>query len=139
MKLYGPTDTPETDLPPDGFERVSLVTDDETGLAYYQIEQADGESRLVDMDGDPVELSNWTLRSTLADIEADKPEQFFEAITATSKAVDCCLYCGIELPSDATREAPDVLDGEGWERIAYQHARDCEWITTRAHRLKFVE
>lgn len=44
-----------------------------------------------------------------------------------------CLYCEGVTP-DIT-DVPAVDDDEGWELLAPDHLDDCEWITTRAHRI----
>jgi len=87
-RTYDVTELPTTDNVPKGLERVSLVTDDETGNGYYQVEQADGEFYLCDADGDKVEIGSWTLQRVLADIPADDSDAFFEAIAVTAKSAE---------------------------------------------------
>jgi hypothetical protein len=49
----------------------------------------------------------------------------------TAEIVEC-LYCN----ADAPNEAPPALDDDrAWQRLAADHAPDCEWIMSRAHRL----
>lgn len=43
-----------------------------------------------------------------------------------------CAYCGHDTQS---ADPADVNDDAGWRAIAMEHAADCEWVTTRAHRL----
>jgi len=87
-RTYDVTELPTTDNVPKGLERVSLVTDDETGNGYYQVEQADGEFYLCDADGDKVEIGSWTLQRVLADIPVDDSDAFFEAIAVTAKSAE---------------------------------------------------
>lgn len=42
-----------------------------------------------------------------------------------------CIYCGAEACSN---DVPDVDDEEQWDALASEHADDCEWVLTRAHR-----
>lgn len=44
-----------------------------------------------------------------------------------------CIYCGHDVCVD---RVPDIHDDEAWEIIAAEHAKDCEWVLTRAHRLE---
>lgn len=45
---------------------------------------------------------------------------------------DKCVYCGRSI---SDKEAvPTEDDDDGWEELAEEHAPDCEWILTRAHR-----
>lgn len=46
-----------------------------------------------------------------------------------------CIYCDREVPAPASEPVPDVRDDEAWEALAAEHEPDCEWITTRAHRV----
>jgi hypothetical protein len=41
-----------------------------------------------------------------------------------------CAYCGRMVPS----EVPALADGAAWARLAAEHADDCDWIASRAHR-----
>lgn len=43
-----------------------------------------------------------------------------------------CVYCDHE---DVTLDPPPVDDDDAWEELATEHAPDCEWIETRAHRV----
>ena len=45
----------------------------------------------------------------------------------------CCVYCD-QLIDDRTL-TPEVDDDAGWRELAPDHATDCEWILTRAHRV----
>lgn len=45
-----------------------------------------------------------------------------------------CLYCGQMVKLEDSGEVPAQSDDEAWERIAANHAPDCEWVTSRAHR-----
>lgn len=51
-------------------------------------------------------------------------------MTATEK--ETCAYCNAE---DCDQIVPPTSDTEAWDTLAVQHADDCEWILTRAHRL----
>lgn len=44
-----------------------------------------------------------------------------------------CAYCDHAVTEHAT--VPALDDGDAWATIATEHADDCEWVTTRAHRL----
>jgi hypothetical protein len=46
-----------------------------------------------------------------------------------------CAYCGVDLPDSDAAEVPAVDDDAEWAELAAQHAPDCEWIATRAHRI----
>jgi hypothetical protein len=88
-RTYGVYDLPESDEVPAGCERISLVTDDRSGAGLYQVESADGGFYLCDGDGDKVEdCGSWTLQRVLADVPADDPDAFFNAIADTAKRVD---------------------------------------------------
>lgn len=43
-----------------------------------------------------------------------------------------CAYCGA-LVLDGT-EVPAADNDTAWDRLSAEHAADCEWIATRAHR-----
>lgn len=45
-----------------------------------------------------------------------------------------CAYCGREV-RDA-EYVPAVYDDFSWALEAEEHASDCEWVLTRAHRLE---
>lgn len=42
-----------------------------------------------------------------------------------------CVYCGHDVEDLG---APAVGDDDAWMRAAAQHAVDCEWVVSRAHR-----
>jgi len=42
-----------------------------------------------------------------------------------------CAYCGCDVPVLTYQEACQA----GWEIVAEEHAKDCEWVLTRAHTL----
>lgn len=42
-----------------------------------------------------------------------------------------CAYCGCDGPALTYEEACQA----GWAMVAEEHAKDCEWILTRAHTL----
>jgi hypothetical protein len=44
---------------------------------------------------------------------------------------EICIYCD-RLATE--RNAPTLSDDDAWVAIASEHAADCEWVTTRAHR-----
>jgi len=44
-----------------------------------------------------------------------------------------CLYCHAEV--EDTEQVPAVDDEAAWEKLAQDHAPDCEWIVTRALRI----
>lgn len=47
-----------------------------------------------------------------------------------------CLYCDALLSAEQNdRPNPAIDDDEAWAEIATEHAADCEWIATRAHRV----
>lgn len=43
-----------------------------------------------------------------------------------------CAYCGRD--HQAPEAVPAIDDDATWAAMAADHADDCEWITTRAHR-----
>lgn len=45
-----------------------------------------------------------------------------------------CLCCWAMIPSASAEVVPPVDDDAAWAEIAGQHADDCEWVRTRAHR-----
>ena len=46
-----------------------------------------------------------------------------------------CAYCSRDVATDVD-EAPHAVDDDAaWAEFAAEHAPDCEWIRTRAHRL----
>ena len=48
----------------------------------------------------------------------------------------CCICCNAEVPGcEDCPNAPPVDDDDAWDELAADHAVDCEWILTRAHRL----
>lgn len=83
-KIYGVFDQPADEIA-EGFERISLVTDNQTGRGFFQVEDADGGFYLCDADGDKIDLSSWTMRRVLADVPADDSDAFFAAIDAAAK------------------------------------------------------
>lgn len=87
-KFYDATETPSETIPL-GVNRISLVQDthgDED--VFYQVEESDGSFYLCDADGDKVDLCEWTLLRTLADIPADDSDAFFAAIEETAVRSD---------------------------------------------------
>lgn len=46
-----------------------------------------------------------------------------------------CAYCGMEHTQEDEKIVPAIDNDEEWARLAKQHAPDCEWIRTRAHRV----
>ena len=48
-----------------------------------------------------------------------------------------CAYCGYEAPYENI--VPPADDDEAWSALAEDHADDCEWIETRAHRQRNQE
>ena len=43
-----------------------------------------------------------------------------------------CIYCECDVTTD---ETPAPYADSAWAALAGEHARDCEWVATRAHRL----
>ncbi|MDA0771073.1 MAG: hypothetical protein O2821_12765 [Chloroflexi bacterium] len=43
-----------------------------------------------------------------------------------------CAYC---YNLGTSLDVPDVADDDMWDILAGEHDPDCEWITTRAHRV----
>jgi len=87
-RTYGVFESPESDEVPAGLQRISLVTDDRTGMAFYQVERDNGSFYLCDADGDVVDLASWTLQRVLADTLADDSDAFFEAVESTAKRTE---------------------------------------------------
>jgi hypothetical protein len=46
-----------------------------------------------------------------------------------------CAYCARDVADHTHEPPPAVDDDEAWTTLAAEHAPDCEWITTRAHRV----
>lgn len=84
IKTYGVNETPSDEIPV-GYERVSLVQDEQYGDVLYQVEQGDGDFYLCDADGDKVAVKSWILLRVLADVPVGDCDGFFEAIEATAK------------------------------------------------------
>lgn len=51
-----------------------------------------------------------------------------------SRTVEC-IYCSAMIQDPGEDQPPAVTDAGAWAALAQQHAPDCEWIITRAHRL----
>jgi hypothetical protein len=49
-----------------------------------------------------------------------------------------CLYCGVIVPNRGDGPPPAVDDTAAWRDLCEEHAEDCEWILTRAHRLEIA-
>lgn len=47
-----------------------------------------------------------------------------------------CIYCGREVP---LVDVPGEAENTAWAQVAHDHATDCEWVLTRAHRLSSIE
>ena len=71
---------------------------------------------------------NWMVAA--AYIACDVDEESAEELADVSRSTECA-YCGHE----AEQIVPDIRDDEEWKRLSQQHAGDCEWIQTRAHRV----
>ena len=46
-----------------------------------------------------------------------------------------CIYCGAQVPDRGDGPPPAVGNDHAWRELRGEHAEDCEWIETRAHRL----
>lgn len=47
-----------------------------------------------------------------------------------------CLYCGVMVRAMSEEERPPAInDDSAWEALAADHAPDCDWVRTRAHRI----
>ena len=44
-----------------------------------------------------------------------------------------CMYCECDLTDETI--LPSIGDDPAWQALAREHAPDCEWILTRAHRI----
>lgn len=51
------------------------------------------------------------------------------------ETMTACVYCGVEHSGDDSQPVPALTDDEAWTALAVEHADDCEWIATRAHKL----
>ena len=83
----------------------------------------------------------WTQEAWEA-TEADMEYVQAQVVLAEERAQEHgdCGYCG--MPLKARHEdgvnvepTPDDDDDESWEALAVAHGEDCEWVTTRAHRV----
>lgn len=47
-----------------------------------------------------------------------------------------CAYCmrNVTAPKSEDEQAPALTDDAAWAKIAKEHANNCEWVQTRAHR-----
>jgi len=52
----------------------------------------------------------------------------------TRQRAGCCTSCGM-VPWQTGSDVPDADDDWRWWEIANEHAYDCEWVGTRAHRV----
>jgi hypothetical protein len=50
-----------------------------------------------------------------------------------------CLYCNHLIEAEDEARVPAVDDHDAWQALAAEHAHDCEWIRTRAHRITTPE
>jgi hypothetical protein len=46
--------------------------------------------------------------------------------------METCIYCNHDV---TVIDPPAVDDDQSWADLAREHATDCEWVITRAHRL----
>jgi hypothetical protein len=60
-------------------------------------------------------------------------DQTFNQDDFWPKMTGHCIYCGHEI---YITNVPKYDDDESWADIALEHAKDCEWILTRAHQIK---
>lgn len=75
------------------------------------------------------------------DPEEDEIRLFLESATQAIwespelwDLVEGCAYCSSSVCHASDETVPDVDDDDAWGALAVDHATDCEWITTRAHR-----
>lgn len=59
-----------------------------------------------------------------------EPDEALRAVAVTD-----CAYCDREVTDTTSEPAPELQDDAAWRLLAREHAHDCEWIATRAHRL----
>ena len=52
----------------------------------------------------------------------------------TSPTVQC-VYCHAKVEDCIEDPIPSTGDDSRWAELAEEHESDCEWITTRAHRV----
>ena len=45
-----------------------------------------------------------------------------------------CVYCQATVPCRGDQSVPTV-ESSDWRDLATEHAEDCEWVRTNAHRL----
>jgi hypothetical protein len=109
-------------------------TAEERRLIAEFIESEEGESR------------DYMLRVRLSDDErAELARRAAQAGTNMSEyvrrqvlaepATTECIYCGRTVSGTGEEPTPAVADDDAWAALAPQHEPDCEWITTRAHRI----
>jgi hypothetical protein len=77
---------------------------------------------------DGVDLAQWA-ESEDAVLEYDV-ETGADAATLNE-----CIYCQHEITARQDITPPAVDDHAAWVALAGDHADDCEWIATRAHRI----
>lgn len=108
-----------------------IEASDAYGTFYY----------LADAFGAPCQ-GGWTDRDTAIasweTLEASEDE-YPEAdvmLDDRGRRVAACAYCHCDVSID---DVPDVDDESAWAEAAGQHADDCEWLLTRAHRVEPLE
>lgn len=47
-----------------------------------------------------------------------------------------CAYCYGRVPDEQGQPVPAVDDEDEWERLEKLHSPDCEWVLTKAHRVR---
>lgn len=53
----------------------------------------------------------------------------------TEEGEEECAYCGRLIPIESASVVPPPGDDEAWGVLSRDHAPECEWIQTRAHRV----
>lgn len=84
------------------------------------------------------QLSNY--RDTILADWTEGDEHLTWVVTATTQEIldwaqaipTECIYCHADV---TTVTPPSVDDDAAWGTLAREHATDCEWVETRAHRV----
>lgn len=86
-------------------------------------------------------IETLTGRGLPAGVDADGYDTYLAAAEMAEdqhdgeyRIVQPCAYCDRMVEAHRDDSVADVGDDAEWARLAKDHADDCEWITTRAHR-----
>lgn len=97
-------------------------------MTIYRIYNADSGADLGTYEGS---TEADAIRAMLSDAGHEgEPDEALRAVPVTD-----CIYCDREVTDTTSKPVPALHDAAAWRLLAGEHAPDCEWIATRAHRL----